>query len=332
VGSLLNADGTVELVTGKDLIISGSQVKGGTILADIGGDLNIVSLQDTDDYIAKNKNSGIGVSTGPSGGITGSYSQGKTNSTYASVIEQAGIFAGEGGFEITVGSNTDLKGAVISSGATSDKNKLSTDTLTFSDIENKAEYSASNVGVSIGTEKNITPNIGMPVSGDASSTTQAAISSGVIDIRSGDTTNLANLSRDTENASQALAKIFDKKTVEERQELAKVFGEVAYKLVGDIAQKYQKEKFKSDIEAAKLESEAKKAEENGKVEEANELREKAAQQKVNAEKLSVWDEGGKAKIALHALVGGVMSTMGSGSFASGALAAWINESLQNEIT
>jgi hypothetical protein len=224
-----------------------------------------------------------------------------------------------------------IKGAVIASEATPDKNKISTDTLTYSDIQNHAEYESKSTGISVGTEKGITPNVGMPVSGEASSTTQSAISSGVIDIRSGDTTNLANLSRDTENASQTLVKIFDKKTVEEQQELAKVFGEEAYKLVGDIAQRYQKEKFKSDIEAAKLENEAKKAEENGKVEEAKELREQAAQQKANAEKLSIWDEGGKAKIALHALVGGVMSTMGSGSFASGALAAGINESLQNEI-
>ena len=81
--------------------------------------------------------------------MTGSVSQGKTDSTYASVTEQAGIFAGKDGFDITVGKNTDLKGAVIASEATPDKNKISTDTLTYSDIQNKADYSASSIGVSI---------------------------------------------------------------------------------------------------------------------------------------------------------------------------------------
>jgi len=229
-----------------------------------------------------------------------------------------------------------MKGAVIASDATPDKNKISTDTLTYSDIQNEAEYEASSTGVSldvidgkIGMPK-VTP--GMPVSGDADSTTKSAISSGDIVVRSNPDTDLSKISHDTENASQTLAKIFDKKSVEEQQELAKVFGEEAYKLVGDISQKYQKEKFNTDVDAITLELEAKKAEENGNVEEANKLREKAAQLKTRSEELSIWDEGGKAKIALHALVGGVMSTMGSGSYGSGALSAGINESLQDEIS
>lgn len=285
VGSQLNADDTVQLVTGKDLTISGSRVKGGSILADIGGDLNIVSLQDTDNYIAKNKNSGIGVSTGSSGGVTGSYNQGKTNSTYASVTEQAGIFAGEGGFDITVGGNTDLKGAVISSEADAGKNKLSTDTLTFSDIENKAEYSASSTGVNLDTRKTaetkdagLTPNIGTKATGDADSTTKPAIAEGTVEVRNGDT-DLSNLSRDTANSLNALGKIFDKKTVAEQQELAKVFGEVAFKLVGDLGLK----------------------------------------------------EGSAEKAALDAVVGGIMSQLGGGSFVSGSAGAGLNQLTMNEL-
>ncbi|WP_312340058.1 two-partner secretion domain-containing protein [Anaerospora hongkongensis] len=301
VGSLLNADGTIQLVTGKDLTISGSQVKGRSILADIGGDLNIVSLQDTDDYIAKNKNSGIGVSTGPSGGVTGSYSQGKTNSTYASVTEQAGIFAGEGGFDITVGGNTDLKGAVIASDADPDKNKLSTDTLTYSDIENKAEYSSSSTGVNLDTRKTadakdagLTPAIGTKATGDAGSTTKSAIAEGTIEVRNGDT-DLSNLSRDTANSLNALGKIFDKKTVAEQQELAKVFGEVAFKAVGDLAES-QANKATTDEERAK------------------------------------WLDGGEYKIALHALVGGIMSDMGGSNFASGVASAGLNEAIQDQLS
>ena len=335
VGSLLNADGTVQLVTGKDLTISGSQVKGGSILADIGGDLNIVSLQDTDDYIAKNKNSGIGVSTGPSGGVTGSYNQGKTNSTYASVTEQAGIFAGEGGFDITVGGNTDLKGAVIASDATPDKNKLSTDTLTFSGIENKAEYSASSTGVNLDTRKTadakdagLTPAIGTKATGDADSITKSAIAEGTIEVRNGDT-NLNNLSRDTANSLNALGKIFDKKTVAEQQELAKVFGEVAYKIVGDIAQKHQEKAYIANSLADSYEKQAQEYRDAGELEKAAESEKLATQYKEIGQKSSSWNEGGTSITALHALVGGLMAEMGGGSFASGAVGAGATEASRN---
>ena len=160
------------------------------------------------------------------------------------MTEQAGIYAGEGGFAIEVGGNTDLKGAVIASEADAEKNRLSTDTLTFSDIENKAEYSASSIGVNLDTRKGteakdagLTPAIGTKAAGDADSTTRSAIAEGTIEVRSNPNQDLSNLSRDTANSLNALGKIFDKKTVEEQQELAKVFGEVAFKLIGDLGLK-----------------------------------------------------------------------------------------------
>ncbi len=246
-GSVINANGTLTLKSGDDTNITGSQVKGGKVVADIGGNLNIASKQDTDDYTAKNQSSGFGVSTGPKGGMTGSVSQGKTDSTYASVTEQAGIYAGEGGFDIKVGKNTDLKGAVISSDATPDKNKLSTDTLTYSDIQNKAEYDSSSIGANYDSRtykpgdenyknQGLTPNIGVTASGNADSTTHSAISSGTI-IVGGKEVNPVNLSRDTTNSLNTLGKIFDKETVAEQQELAGLFGEVAFKAVGDLGLK-----------------------------------------------------------------------------------------------
>ncbi|WP_156304514.1 hypothetical protein, partial [Yersinia rohdei] len=53
-----------------------------------------------------------------------SMSQDKLHSNFDSVQEQTGIFAGAGGFDITVGEHTQLNGAVIGSTATADKNKL----------------------------------------------------------------------------------------------------------------------------------------------------------------------------------------------------------------
>ncbi|KWF62932.1 hypothetical protein WT57_24180 [Burkholderia pseudomultivorans] len=75
---------------------------------------------------------------------------GRASDSYAGVNEQAGIQAGDGGFDIKVGGNTDLKGAYIASTATQDKNQLTTGTLTFSDIQNRSEHEASSVGISAG--------------------------------------------------------------------------------------------------------------------------------------------------------------------------------------
>ncbi|WP_246105502.1 hemagglutinin repeat-containing protein [Sporomusa termitida] len=239
-GSSLIAADTITLVSGQDTNLIGSQVEGAKVVAVIGADLNIASLQDIDNYSANSKNTGIRVGIGS--GITGSFSKGQTNSAYQSVTEQAGIYVGKDGFNIEVGGNTDLKGAVIASEATADKNKLSTDTLTFSDIENKAEYSASSTGVNLDTRKTAdtkdagyTPNIGVKVSDDADSTTTSAIAAGTIEIRSNPNQDVSGLSRDTANSLNALGKIFDKKTVEEQQELAQLFGELAYEQVHKIS-------------------------------------------------------------------------------------------------
>ena len=224
--------------TEEDTNIIGSKLEGETVKMEVGKDLNIESLQEKETYDEKNKSASISISAGS---INGSASQGKTNSNYESVTDQAGIYAGEGGFDIEVGKNTDLKGAVISSEATPDKNKLSTDTLTYSDIENHADYSANSVGVNLDTRKNaekkdagLTPNIGVKVSGDADSTTQSAISPGTIDIRSNPNQDISNLSRDTANSVNELGKIFDKKTVQEKQELAQVFGEEVFNAIGNL--------------------------------------------------------------------------------------------------
>ena len=290
-GSVIDAKNTLTIKSGADTNITGSQVKGDTVVADIDGNLNITSKQDTDNYTAKNQSSGFGFSTGPKGGVTGSVSKGKTDSTYASVTEQAGIYAGKDGFDITVGKNTDLKGTVIASDATPDKNKISTDTLTYSDIQNKAEYDSSSYGVSVNTkpdakynQQGVTPNIGVPVSGDADSTTKSAISPGTIEIRSNPNQDISGLSRDTTNSLNALGKIFDKQTVKERQELAGLFGQMAFEEIHKISEK------------------------NG------------------------WNDGDPQKVALHALVGGIMSELTGSGFSSGAVGAGFSEIIQKELS
>lgn len=73
--------------------------------------------------------------------------------TVISVQDQAGIYAGDDGYQINVKNNTDLKGAIIISNPlaeTFNKNSLSTGTLTYTDIHNQTEYDAKGLGVSGG--------------------------------------------------------------------------------------------------------------------------------------------------------------------------------------
>ena len=130
-----------------------------------------------------------------------------------------------------------MKGGIISSTADADKNKLSTGTLTFEDIKNKADYKAGGAGIKVNknndaeyNEKGITPDIGMPASGEAESKTKATISKGTIEIRDKDKQkqDIEKLNRDTANSLNKLGEIFDKTKTEERQELANLFGELAY--------------------------------------------------------------------------------------------------------
>ncbi|WP_258042029.1 hemagglutinin repeat-containing protein [Pseudomonas syringae] len=147
------------LASGGDTQIKGAVASGKKVIADVGGDLNIESLQDTNTYKVDEKSLGFGVSlcippfcTGMStiSGASGNFGATNIDSNYASVTEQSGIKAGDDGFDINVRGNTDLVGAVIASSdkAVQDgKNSLVTSSLTSRDIKNKADYDANTVSL-----------------------------------------------------------------------------------------------------------------------------------------------------------------------------------------
>ncbi|WP_193760824.1 hemagglutinin repeat-containing protein, partial [Acetonema longum] len=284
----ITAEQKLTIKSGNDTNLVGAQAKGDTVEVDVKGDLNLASQQDSKTYTEKNES--VGGSIGASTNL--SANEGKIDSDYKSVNEQTGIFAGKGGFDIDVVGNTDLKGAVIGSEAESEKNRLSTGTLTFSDMENKAEYESNSTGVNYAhgddveaKNRGMTPNMGIAASGQESSTTKAAVAQGTIEIKdqANQKDDISKLSRDTENALNKLDEIFDKKTVEEQQELAKMFGEIAFEKIHDLS------------------------------------------------KDKGWDEGSPEKIALHAFVGAVMADMGGGDALSGGFSTAVNEAMQNEL-
>ncbi|HBO7562685.1 TPA: adhesin [Pseudomonas aeruginosa] len=148
----LDAGQKASLVSGRDTTLKGVQVNGESILAKVGRDLTLQSLQDRDYYDSKQKNVGGGASlaiVGQGGGANLSLSQSKLHSKYDSVQEQTGLFAGKGGFQVEVGKHTQLDGSVIASTAEAEKNRLSTGSLGWSEIRNKAEYKSQLQSVSV---------------------------------------------------------------------------------------------------------------------------------------------------------------------------------------
>ena len=118
----------------------------------------------------------------------------------------------------------------------------------------------------------------MPAKGDANSTTSSAVTRGTIEIRENPTQDISALSCDTANSLNELGRIFDKQKIEDQQELAKAFGEEAFRLAHNLP-----------------------------------------------------DDGSGRKVAVHAIIGGIMSQITGAGFASGAIGAGVNEATIGEI-
>ena len=293
--STVNANDTLTMKSGKDTDLIGSTVSGNKVKADVYGNLNIESLQTKKEYSEENISAGMSFST--AAGKTsygGSASKGNMKSHYESVINQAGIRAGGEGFDISVKENTDLKGGVIDSAASKDKNTLTTGTLSWEDKGNKADYKAGGMGVSYLpnnkssklNQRGLTPNLTPTVKDNADSTTKSAVAEGTIHITNKEKQkqDIASLNRDTKNSLNQLQEIFDKSKVEEKQEL-----------VG-MLEKYGNQAIHTYAES------------------------------------KGWKDGSTEKMLLHGAFGALMGDMAGGSFTSGALAGSVNEYVMGYLT
>ncbi|MGB7192392.1 MAG: hemagglutinin repeat-containing protein [Collimonas pratensis] len=249
---------TTTLASGRDANLLGAQVRGDTVNATVGRDLNIHSQQDTSTYQSVQNSSGVNASIcvppfcyGTTVQANGNMDSQNINSTYASVNQQSGIVAGNGGYNINVKGNTDLVGGLIASNADKSKNSLTTGTLTVSDIQNTAQYSAdgSHIGASVDSGSgplgnvlnnavdNTAGNSQNPIKGNAAGTTKSAISDGSIVItdqagqqaKTGKTADglIASISHDTTSANGSINQIFDLKTVQHQQQVDQLTSQIA---------------------------------------------------------------------------------------------------------
>ena len=313
----ITAKNTATLSGGNDTLIRGGTVKGNKIIANAGR-MSIESEQDKKNYKETSKTSGLSISYTPGSAVTVSGGKGKTNtdSTYESVTKQAGIYAGKEGYDIQVKNNTRLKGAVIDSQAEKEKNKLTTGALTWENIENKAEYKAKAHGMTASTQSASKLNpagLGyvpaVPVKGEADSTTYSAIADSIITTTKEKTEK--EIRHDTENALNKLSEIFDKKKIEEKQELVNLMSQTGFTLIGDIA----------DRKESELKRKAEEARKNNNSMEA-ETYEKAA---------GKWSESGTNRILLHGMLGAILSKEAGNGTGKGLTGAGLNAALQKEL-
>ncbi|GKW06305.1 hemagglutinin repeat-containing protein [Pectobacterium carotovorum] len=240
----VDAGNHVTLKSERDTRLIGAQVNGERIDVDTGRNLLLQSQQDSERYDSKQTSVAAGGSF-TWGSMSGSgylsASKDKIHSNYDSVQQQTGFFAGKDGFGIKTGEHTQLDAAVIGSTASAEKNRLETGTLGWSGLDNKAEFKVEHSGIGLSASPSMSGSmlstLAMTVpsalmslgnSGNASSTTYAAVSDGTLLLR--DTAkqvqDITTLSRDVEHANNALSPIFNKEKEQKRLKQAQLIGEI----------------------------------------------------------------------------------------------------------
>ena len=287
--STVTADKELEFTSGKDTNVQDGKVSGEKVIGRVGWNLNLESKQDSNNYEEKNSSAGLNVDYtlgSHKTGIGGGASAGSIDSRYSSVTDQSGIYAGSEGFAIRVEKNTDLKGAVIDSQAPAEKNHLTTGTLTWEDIDNKADYKAGGYGIGYSkggntklNEKGLMPTITPAVKGEAGNTTKAGIAEGTITITDKDNQkqDITKLNRDTKNGLNQLAQIFDKEDVKERQELIGILSKEGNKAIHKLAES------------------------------------------------KGWNEGSTEKVLAHGALGAILGDLSGGSALTGAMTGGVSE-------
>ena len=131
---------------GGDVTLAGSQVKGKGVELDA-ENLKIESLQDKSSYHGKQMNVSASVTVGYGFAAGGSFNKSKVNTDYASVNEQAGIFAGNDGYDINVKNKVSSVGGAILSSAPKEKNQMTAQDFEYSNIQNYSNAKSSAMGL-----------------------------------------------------------------------------------------------------------------------------------------------------------------------------------------
>ena len=260
-----DADSQTTLQSGEATTLSGSQAIGKGIQIQASA-LNIESLQDTSDYKGRQEYKGAGGTLGwgyYSGALD--YSRSKLQGDATLVNRQAGVYAGDDGFQIDVAGATKNRGGIITSSKAAEEaglNRFNTATLELEDIENHRNLKGSSISTSLGytdgMEQEGQLNRGLGgghIRENAYDTSRASINTQNITIRDevaqqaltgesvGDTIARANQGIHTEDSAQhgsALTAIDNgeklQRQLEADAEITQEFGKIAPRAINDIAE------------------------------------------------------------------------------------------------
>ncbi|MFY9479353.1 MAG: hemagglutinin repeat-containing protein [Aquabacterium sp.] len=324
--TLVTATHQLNIKSGADTTLQGAQVAGDTVKADVGGKLNVVTLQDSSQSQSKQSSYGVNISLciPPicyGNVVTGSVNvaQSGFSHNYQSAVGQSGIAAGQGGFDIKVQGDTSLTGAAITSTADQSKNSLQTASLSYQDLRNRQDtdsysrsiglaYNGGSTGSTLAANgaSNLLGNIagqqGLPDKGHDSSSTLSVISPATITI-----TSTGNAQKD--QASQQAATDLTSRDAKTAN------GALVNTLTLQQAANVQK-----DIQHAQENAQAGQIVGSVAFNVAGDIAQHYQ-----------WDEGSPQKIALHGLAGLIQASAGGQNGVAGALAAMGNEALTKQI-
>jgi filamentous hemagglutinin len=341
--SHVSAGNKVSLASGGDMTIRGGVIEADRVAAKVGGDLKIESLQDTGTSASTQQSLGGSLSVGVgvwSAGV--SASSARAGGNFASVKEQSGIKAGDGGFDVDVKGRTDLKGAVIQStqaAVENARNTFKSASLTTSDIQNFDSYKASgaSLGVNLSGQKQQGPDFKVGAGGSAgvgsasgsqSSVTKAGISgiAGDQSVRTGvDSTNALTKKWDTDKL------VAD---VQAQVQITQAAMPKAAKAVGEYAErqtrKYEQAQLQASVARQVLNdpgaSDEQRAQANAALTNAGST---LAAEQQNYEN---WKEGGASRVWAHALVGGLaLNLQGAAGAALASAAAPVIDELTRDL-
>ncbi|WP_275991100.1 hemagglutinin repeat-containing protein [Stenotrophomonas maltophilia] len=329
----------ISLKAEVDTMLRGATATADRIDVKTGGTLTIESLQDIAESMSRNSQVGgrVQVAFGNAWNADGYASAGKAEGNYQGVGQQSGLFAGNGGYHVDAGHVNLVGGAIASTHA--GNSELTAGSLTFTDLQNHMDYTASSGSISGGAGGQMDgwapkpgtaaprggPGLSMMEKGSDSSSTLATLTEGNITIGGKQTTAAElGINTDASGAHRALDALPDaSKLLADQQAMAAGAGTVmatSQQIAWDV-QAYQSKKATQAYYDG-LSSDDKKAFNALSAEQRDTVLTANSQAYNDAKK---WGDGGEYSRALGAvttaLVGGVAG-QGAGQVASNALAPY----------
>ncbi|QLB42034.1 hemagglutinin repeat-containing protein [Mannheimia pernigra] len=315
---------TFRLNSGGDVTMKGTTAHANSIHADIDGKLHIESLQDS--HHSKSTQGGLNTKVefgfGSSWEFSGNANLSGGKSNAGGVTKQSGLFAQSGGYHITADEVELNAGAIASTNP--DNSELTTNAITFSDIQNHSQHQATSGSLSGGYSQSngVSGSAGMPMhsQGNDNSTTKAMLTEGKITLNKDSTptqTTAKALGINTE-LSQAHRAVEQPKDInqvlKEQQTVSQSVGQMA-----GAANVYASQKAQEAAEVVKrAETELQAAEKEKNLAKIDEKRTAYLEAKAQQES---WSEGGSNKRKVDAAVATLGTILGGGSAGQAAVAA-----------